>query len=106
MALSKKHNFIFLILLFIGCHIFAQTYNFKNYNTEQGIPQSQVLSIFQDIRGNMWFGTNSGGVGKFDGNKFTTITENDGLVNNVVYSITDNSKNEIMFGTAKRIKCL
>lgn len=101
MLFHKKYSFLFFILLFIECHYFAQTYNFKNYNTEQGIPQSQVLSIFQDIRGNMWFGTNSGGVGKFDGNKFTTITENDGLVNNVVYSITDNSKNEIMFGTAK-----
>ncbi len=101
MLFTKLHTLRIIILLSIGSTLFAQTFNFKNYNTAQGIPQSQVLSIFQDIKGNMWFGTNSGGVGKFDGNKFTTISENDGLVNNVVYSIIDNAKHEILFGTSK-----
>ncbi|MCD6017008.1 MAG: Response regulator containing a CheY-like receiver domain and a domain protein [Bacteroidetes bacterium] len=99
MPFSKK-NIVFFFLLF-GSPLFAQTYNFKNYNTEQGLPQSQVLSIFQDHSGNMWFGTNSGGVGKYDGNKFTTISDNDGLINNVVFSIAENSKNELVFGTSK-----
>lgn len=88
-------------LFFIGLKCFCQTYNFKNYNTEQGLPQSQVLSIFQDSKGYIWFGTNGGGVGRYDGNKFFTISENDGLINNVVYSITENNKNELLFGTMK-----
>ncbi len=102
MLFQKKHTVIFL-LLFTGISGFAQTYNFKNYNTEQGLPQSQVLSIFQDHRGYMWFGTNAGGVGKYDGNKFATISENDGLINNVVYSIVEDSKNNLIFGTSKGI---
>ena len=65
----KKNNSILLYLCIICINSFSQTYNFKNYNTEQGLPQSQVLSIFQDHNGNMWFGTNGGGAGKFDGNK-------------------------------------
>lgn len=81
--------------------MYAQTYNFKNYNTKQGLPQSQVLGIFQDHNGVMWFGTNSGGVGKFDGNNFTTISDNDGLINNNVYSIAENDANELLFGTSK-----
>lgn len=81
----------------------SQTYNFKNYNTEQGLPQSQVLSITQDSRGNMWFGTNSGGVGKFDGNKFTTYTDNDGLVNNVVFSVIETQNKQMVFGTNRGI---
>lgn len=81
----------------------AQTYNFKNYNTEQGLPQSQVLCITQDSKGNMWFGTNSGGAGKFDGNKFTTYSDNDGLINNVVFSITETKDNKIVFGTNRGI---
>ncbi|HRG01098.1 MAG TPA: two-component regulator propeller domain-containing protein [Bacteroidia bacterium] len=80
---------------------FSQTYNFKNYNTADGLPQSQVLCIFQDHKGYMWFGTNAGGVGKYDGNKFSTISENDGLINNVVFSIVENHKNELVFGTSK-----
>lgn len=79
----------------------GQTHNFKNYNTKQGLPQSQVLAVFQDHHGVMWFGTNSGGVGKFDGNNFTTISDNDGLINNNVYSITENDNQELLFGTAK-----
>lgn len=51
----------------------------------------------------MWFGTNSGGAGKYDGNKFVRFSDNDGLINNVVYSITENHKNEIVFGTSKGI---
>lgn len=80
---------------------FSQTYNLKNYNTEEGLPQSQVLSIYQDFRGNMWFGTNNGGVGKYDGNQFKTINDNDGLINNVVFSIIENEKKELLFGTSK-----
>ncbi len=98
----KRHISSFFFILLVGIAN-AQTYNFKNYNTEQGLPQSQVLSIFQDHSGNMWFGTNSGGVGKYDGNKFSTISDNDGLINNVVFSIIENHKNELVFGTSKGI---
>jgi ligand-binding sensor domain-containing protein/serine phosphatase RsbU (regulator of sigma subunit) len=103
MSLKKTYHFIILLLFTIVNSVFSQTYNFKNYNTEQGLPQSQVLSIFQDHRGNMWFGTNSGGVGKFDGNKFTSISDNEGLINNAVFSIIENNKNEMVFGTSKGV---
>jgi ligand-binding sensor domain-containing protein/serine phosphatase RsbU (regulator of sigma subunit) len=104
--LKKCLKYLFIIVVItLQSTIFlrAQSYNFKNYNTEQGLPQSQVLCAFQDHFGNMWFGTNSGGVGKFDGNKFTTISDNDGLIDNVVFSITENHKKELVFGTSKGI---
>lgn len=101
MPFLKKYLTVVVLCLFYGLNVISQTFNFKNYNTEQGLPQSQVLSIFQDYYGNMWFGTNSGGAGKYDGNKFTTYSENDGLANNVVYSITENTKHEVLFGTMK-----
>lgn len=101
MNLFSKHKFIFIFLFLISLYNKAQTYNFKNYNTEQGLPQSQVISIYQDHKGYLWLGTNNGGVGKFDGNKFTTISDNDGLINNVVFSITQNQKKELLFGTSK-----
>lgn len=100
MILIKKNN-ILLLFLFLIRITFSQTYNFKNYSTKQGLTQSQVLSIFQDHNGYMWFGTNSGGASRFDGNIFTTFSENEGLVNNVVYSIIETNKNEILFGTSK-----
>ncbi len=103
MSFIQKHILPFLILCFISFFSFSQTYNFKNYNTPQGLPQSQVLTIFQDHKGFMWFGTNGGGAGKFDGNKFTTVSDNDGLISNIVFSIVQNQKKEIVFGTSKGI---
>ena len=93
--------FICLFLISISC--ISQTYNFKNYNTEQGLPQSQVLTIYQDYKGYMWFGTNGAGVGKYDGNKFTTISDNNGLINNFVFSIIEDNKNKLIFGTSKGV---
>lgn len=100
MSFNVKQIFFYLLILFVN-QIYSQTYNFKQYNTEQGLPQSQVLSIYQDTKGYMWFGTNGGGVGRFDGEKFVTISENDGLANNIVYSIIENDNHEILFGTIK-----
>jgi ligand-binding sensor domain-containing protein/serine phosphatase RsbU (regulator of sigma subunit) len=78
---------------------YSQTYNFKTYSVEDGLAQSQVPSMFQSLNGLMWFGTNSGGVSSFDGIKFTNYTGKNGLVNNIVYSICDDKKGNILFGT-------
>ncbi|MFI5150461.1 MAG: two-component regulator propeller domain-containing protein [Bacteroidia bacterium] len=77
----------------------GQTFNFRTYSVEDGLTQSQVLSLFQDHSGLMWFGTNSGGVSSFDGNKFNTYTERNGLLHNIVYSISDDEKGNLIFGT-------
>jgi len=77
----------------------AQQYHFKNYSIEQGLAQAQVMSICQDRKGNLWFGTNGGGVSKFDGHNFENFTTEDGLVNNKVNFIFQDSKYNIWFCT-------
>ena len=47
---------VFIISLIVVLCTQAQTYNFRNYNTEHGLPQSQVLSMYQDTKGFVWFG--------------------------------------------------
>ncbi len=98
----KKHLTlsIFLLKCFLS---YSQSFNFKNYNTEQGLPQSQVLSVFQDHKGYMWFGTNSGGAAKFDGNTFSVFNTNTGLIDNNIFAIVENKNNEIIFGTSKGV---
>ena len=91
-------NYLNRALLFfaLACFyspLFSQTYFFKNFTVENGLPQSQVLSIFQDASGRLWIGTNQGGVARYDGtlyngNSFENITETNGLASNVVFSIT------------------
>ncbi len=77
---------------------FTQTINFKNYTTESGLPQSQILALFQDKNNLIWIGTNSGGAASFDGQKFTVYNESNGLNNKTVNSIIQ-YKNYIAFGT-------
>lgn len=79
----------------------AQTYFFKNFTVENGLPQSQVLCVFQDVSGRLWIGTNQGGVARYDGNTFETITETNGLANNVVYSIAQANDGTLYIGTNK-----
>lgn len=77
----------------------SQTYHFKTYTIDDGLAQSQVLYIFQDSDGFLWFATNGGGVSKFDGNKFENYTQKEGLVNNTVYNIFEDTERNLWFGT-------
>ncbi|HEV7232224.1 MAG TPA: two-component regulator propeller domain-containing protein [Bacteroidia bacterium] len=102
--MKQKSGIYIFLSVFLGAILCvfpgsAQTYNFRNYSVEEGLTQSQVMSIFQSRNGLMWFGTNSGGVSSFDGNRFKTYTERNGLVNNVIYSMCDDQQGNIFFGT-------
>src|ERR1700739_2067272 len=88
-----------IILLFVAAAGFSQTYDFKNYSVENGLAQSQVNCIFQDSKGYMWFGTNDGGVSKFDGKTFKNFSTVNGLLSNTVYSITEDKNLNIYFST-------
>ncbi|MCC7050437.1 MAG: hypothetical protein IT239_01480, partial [Bacteroidia bacterium] len=90
---------IFCFSLFYTEKGFSQTYNFQSYSVKQGIPSSQILSIYQDNLGFMWFGTHGGGVCKFDGKKFITYTVNDSLGSNYVYSIGQDNSGHLLFAT-------
>ena len=45
--------------------------NFSSFKSLQGLRQPLIRSIIQDKHGNLWFGTYSGGVSKYDGKFFT-----------------------------------
>ncbi len=99
MTQFRKIFFSLLILLTSKTFVVAQTFDFRNFNVEDGLAQSQVLSICQDNYGNLWFGTNGGGVSRYDGNKFVNFTENDSLANNVVFSSNMLKDGKLVFGT-------
>lgn len=53
----------------------------------------------QDKAGNLWFGTSGEGVYRYDGKTFTNFTTKDGLSNDLVLSILEDSTGKIWFGT-------
>ncbi|MBL4652521.1 MAG: SpoIIE family protein phosphatase [Flavobacteriales bacterium] len=94
-----KIAILFIFLHFLTQNTVAQLYNFTHYSVEDGLAQNQILSIYQDSKGYIWYGTNLGGVSVFDGNTFKTISETDGLPSNVVFSIIEDDKNRMLLAT-------
>jgi len=60
---------------------------------------SYIKSILEDKNGNLWFGTEEGGVSKYDGETFIHFTEKEGLSNNRVWSILEDQFGNLWFGT-------
>lgn len=89
---------LFTICLLLAVKSNGQLYNFTNYSLEQGLPQSSVYSIFQDSRGYLWLGTESG-VARFDGLHFTVFDRTSGLPGNTVRGIIELGNGDIWVGT-------
>ena len=70
----------------------------KSANIEFQIGQ-YVVAIFEDSKGNMWFGTLEKGVAKYDGKSLKYYTTEDGLMGNAVASIIEDQEGNIWFGT-------
>lgn len=77
----------------------AQTLDFQNFTVENGLSQSQVLSLYQDVEGELWMGTNAGGINRYSGTAFTYLTKEDGLSDNVVFAMATSPKGEVLVGT-------
>ena len=60
---------------------------------------SSIRSIFDDSKGNYWFGSTKEGVCLFNGKAFTYFTVDNGLSNNQVLSIQEDDYGHIWFGT-------
>ncbi len=87
-----------MLLICLGTG-YAQEYNFIEYNVQEGLPQSQVYDIFQDSKSYLWMATQGGGVCKFDGKSFETISTRDGLPSNFVQCIIEDAQSKLWFGT-------
>ncbi len=58
-----------------------------------------VFSLYIDPDDTVWVGTWGGGVSRFDGERWTNLTEADGLAGNIVYSIAQTPDGALWFGT-------
>lgn len=62
---------------------------------------SAIRAIFQDSKGNYWFGSHNEGVSFYNGKSFEYFTTNEGLSDNQIRSIQEDKNGKIWFGTAK-----
>jgi ligand-binding sensor domain-containing protein/serine phosphatase RsbU (regulator of sigma subunit) len=77
------------LFLVMGINTFSQDYNFHNFTTEDGLSQSFVYSIIQDVHGYLWVGTGNG-LSRYNGFVFETYSTGDSLANSyITCSISD-----------------
>lgn len=60
---------------------------------------SGIRAIFQDSKGNYWFGSLGEGVAVYNGKSFMYYTINDGLADNQIHSIQEDNAGVIWFNT-------
>ena len=64
---------------------------------------SGIRAIFQDSKGNYWFGSYHEGVARFDGTTFTYFTTNEELIDNQIHAIQEDNNGIIWFNTQKGV---
>ncbi|WP_411894685.1 histidine kinase [Winogradskyella sp. A2] len=89
---------LYLLFIFHCIAIFGQDPYTINYGIEEGLPTSNVYSVFEDNDGFLWFGTDVG-VLRYDGYTFKHFSTDDGLSDNEVFNVYQDSENRIWFLT-------
>lgn len=73
-----------LLIFFISLEILhAQIYNFRYYNTENGLSNTSITAISQDQKGYIWFGTSSG-LYRYDGYLIENYSHNYDFLQNLI----------------------
>lgn len=73
---------------------------FSIFGKDEGLTDTNILSVFKDREKNIWLGTGKG-LNRLKKSVITTRSVNDGLSDTEVYPIYKDSKNDIWVGTAK-----
>lgn len=69
---------LIILLLQLNNIVVAQQNNlkFRRITAHDGLPENNVIKIFEDSKGYIWLGTSSNGVCKYDGYNFTPYKNN------------------------------
>ncbi|NPA37942.1 MAG: GAF domain-containing protein [Chlorobi bacterium] len=81
----------------------AQYYHFGRYSLEEGLPQSEVMTIVEDEPGYLWVGTNGGGLCRFNGKNFDVYTTKDGLLDNIIFGLFLDDNYDLWVGSPKGV---
>jgi len=99
--LGKKLEAKFTCLAHSTVSVTPQVGYWETYDVTDGLGDSSVYSILQDKNGVLWFGSQGGGLCRYDGHTSRTFTKEDGLPSNDIWTIYEDSKGNLWIGTMK-----
>jgi ligand-binding sensor domain-containing protein/signal transduction histidine kinase/AraC-like DNA-binding protein/AmiR/NasT family two-component response regulator len=106
---QKKILFLLILQVIISFCIDVQSITISKIPYKELLPNSIVKRIFQDQRGFIWFGTESG-ICRFDGYKLITIKSNiehpNLLTSGNILCIAEDKNQRIWFGTDRGVNIL
>jgi signal transduction histidine kinase len=73
--------------------------SFTHFTETVGLGINLVNSILEDSHGNLWFGTDGGGLCRYDGESFTSFTLKGDIRSNIVSSILEDSHGNLWFSS-------
>ena len=100
-----KYFFLFFSALALSVSLYASEYNFYNINSDLGLSQNNVKSIYQDSNGFLWFGTKNK-LNRYDGISVKIFDCYDYQLqkgNNNIGAIFESSDKKLWLGTDKGI---
>ena len=94
---DPKRKLLIFVAIFTFCivnNLGAQNFPFREYGVQDGLPQSQTTTIFQDARGFLWISSRNG-LSRFDGIEFKNYFRRDGLPGNYVGMIFEDISHKL-----------
>ena len=71
---------------------------FRAYSERHGLPNETINAVAEDRAGNVWIGTDAGGVARLTRNGFVSFRETDGLRHDYVTSISQSRTGRVRAG--------
>lgn len=102
---SIRLLFTFFLLIFCTSNLLSQensNFHFKKIQVDDGLSESAIYCIMQDMKGFMWFGTKDG-LNRYDGYNFRIFRNNphntQSIGNNFIRCIAEGGTNTLYIGT-------
>jgi ligand-binding sensor domain-containing protein len=78
---------------------------FTNHTLKDGLIHFHVFSIYENKKGDLWFGTVRGGLYRYDGKTFKLFATKDGLPDNSIECMMEDKEGNMWFATDKGLSC-
>lgn len=95
---------VFALITSFPSFTLAQQHYFKSYSLDEGLPQSEVRSLYKDSRGHLWLGTQAG-LSRYNGHDFQTFSKKNKVLGQIINSIHEDSQQRLWFATEAGLNC-